>query len=667
MTTSDRHQLGPPEPFAASVYAAALACARVGVWRHDLTTGELRWSAECGAIAGQPAVARSAPFDECLRFVHPEDAALIGAQLQAVVGGPASGAGGCADYELEHRLLRDDGTVVWVEVRGRVERGAAGEPLAITGTMTDVTERRLAVEQLRRREEEQRLAAELATDYVYAADLTETGVRTRVVAGSFERTTGYTVAELDARGGWPSVFHPDDRPRLMQLLDQLLRGHAQVNEYRIVRADGEARWLRDVVRPILDDAGRVVRFVGGATDITERRRLEEELLQARKLEAIGRISGAVAHDFNNLLGVVLSGVDVLASRHPGVAGDPDLDAIRGAAVRGGELARALLTAGRRQPGTPQTFDCEELLRAAVPMIEHAIGERISVVVRVSASAAVRIDPTQAHLLLLNLAINARDAMPSGGVFTLACAVVEPGAAPGRGPAGLGPGPFVVIEASDDGLGIPEEVLPHVFEPFFTTKAEGAGAGLGLATCYGVAASAGGTMTAESRPGAGATFRVYLPVAVAAEEQPPATAVVSVPAGTERVLVVEDGAQLRRLAQRILAGRGYDVKVAGTASEAVAEAERMDRLDVVVADVGLPDGLGTELAARITRRRPTVRVLLMSGNPSDEATRRAIDGGVPFLQKPFGASDLAGRVREVLDAAPSAHECALRALDLAVGA
>jgi len=392
----------------------------------------------------------------------------------------------------------------------------------------------------------------------------------------------------------------------------------------------------------------VTRIVGGVTDITGRKRLEAELLQARKLEAIGRLAGAVAHDFNNLLTVILNCADLLARDYPALRDNEDVLAIGESARRGGDLTRSLLTIGRRQVGLARPVNVATEVLGAQMVLTRALGDRVTLELSHASPAPwVSIDPSQLHLLLLNLALNARDAMPDGGVFRLSIDRVAAGAS-GLPVELSSDHEYAVIQASDTGTGIDPDVMPQLFEPFFTTKNDGKSNGLGLATCLGIARSAGGTIAAESRANGGATFRVYLPVTSALGSSSLAP-VLSSRGGRETVLVVEDVSSLRALVARDLRGRGYTVVGAGSAEEALELLALRDGLvELALIDIGLPGMPGTALAAKLRIERPSMKLVLMSGNPGDVETHRLVGDGVPFIQKPFGTNELGDMLRRVLD-------------------
>jgi two-component system cell cycle sensor histidine kinase/response regulator CckA len=402
-------------------------------------------------------------------------------------------------------------------------------------------------------------------------------------------------------------------------------------------------------------AGRI-RFEGRraalvlAHDVTERLRLEERLTQSEKMEAIGRLAGGVAHDFNNLLTVISGYTEILLSR-PETSGREQLGEIAHAAEQAAALTRQLLAFSRRQVLHPVVLDLNECVAGMESMIRRIIGDDVNVGVRLSGGLpAVEADRAQIERVILNLAANARDAMPHGGRLTIETAAVELDedyvASRGEGTAG----PNVLLAVSDTGVGMSEEVQRHLFEPFFTTKGPGAGTGLGLATVFGVVKQSGGSIYVYSEEGRGTTFKIYLPAAAGAVAAVPA-ADPALEQGSETVMLVEDDEQVRNLVRTMLETKGYNVLAAAGAEEAerlcAAEA---GGVDLLLTDVVMPETNGRVLAERLAALSPSMRILFMSGY-SDEAVYRhgEISPNAAFIEKPFTDRTLARKVREVLDA------------------
>jgi len=398
--------------------------------------------------------------------------------------------------------------------------------------------------------------------------------------------------------------------------------------------------VRDVTAPRLAEA--------------ERARLEAELRGAQKMEAVGRLAGGVAHDFNNLLTVVTTNVALALLDTP--PGDPRralLAEIDEAAQRAAGLTRQLLAFGRRQILNPRPVALAGLVRDMQRMLSRILGEDVELALDLDpALPAVLADPAQVEQVLVNLVVNARDAMPRGGRITVSTRVEEVGA--GGPPGALAPGRYAVLAVQDTGAGMDAETLGHVFEPFFTTKAEGRGTGLGLSTVYGIARQHGGTVDVASRPGSGTTFRVWLPVAGAVPPAPalPEGPAAPLPRGTERVLLAEDELGVREATRALLARLGYDVHAVAGGAEAIEACERLGGAAVLVTDVGMPRMNGRELAGVLQARWPGLKVLYLSGYPSDALqSEEIVERGLHFLAKPWSPEALARKLREILDGPP----------------
>ena len=432
-----------------------------------------------------------------------------------------------------------------------------------------------------------------------------------------------------------------DEVELRRLDERLERDDAATfAEVAWRRLDGAPLRVSLDLRRVRDGAGRVTHLQGLVRDVTERRRLEEALRQAQKMEALGRVAGGVAHDFNNLLTVILGSADLLDRR---LAGDdpqrPVVDRIAGAAERAAALTGQLLAFSRRQVLRPAVVDLGASVQRGAEMLRRLIGEDVTLSLELAPTPLpIRADPVQLEQVLLNLAINARDAMPDGGTLTLRVLVDLPGRR-------------ACLEVEDTGEGMDLATLEHVFEPFYTTKGPGQGTGLGLAMVYGIVTQSGGDIAVESHPGRGSIFRVKLPLADGAAEGLPEAPAAATPEATpaaarETVLVAEDDEAVRRLVQDVLEGAGYRVLAAGTGEAALAlAADHAGPVDLLVSDVVMPGMRGPELAARLAEARPGVPVVLMSGY-ADRDLRIGAETPV-FLAKPFTPGALLEGVATVL--------------------
>jgi PAS domain S-box-containing protein len=495
-------------------------------------------------------------------------------------------------------------------------RGPDGEILGLIGVSKEITEQKRAEASLRESEERFARLVEASADMITVID--EQGV-VRYDSPAVERILGWLGSERVGR----SVFeylHPDDVDELRRVFAEFVRspGATQTATVRVRHAGGSWRLIEALGRNLLDDP--LIRgVVVNARDVTERAALEERLAQAQKLEAIGRLAGGVAHDFNNLLTAVIGHAELLDRRLAPLAPErADLGEIRHAAQRAAQLTRQLLAFGRRQVGRPAPVVVSEVVADLEPMLRRLLGEDVELLTRLSGRAgAVVADRGQLEDVLLNLALNARDAMPRGGRLTIAVSAAEPEAVP-PSMRESDAGAYVEVEVSDTGHGIERELLEHVFEPFFTTKEPGIGAGLGLASVYGMVKQAGGDVIVESEPDVGTTFRVFLPCGEAAPERsaaPPS----SKPAarGSETILLVEDDDAVRRLIRRVLEDHGYEVLEAPNGAVAIDRlASHVGAVDLVITDVVMPGLSGPGLADRLAEQLPGVEVLYVSGYPDE---------------------------------------------------
>jgi nitrogen-specific signal transduction histidine kinase/ActR/RegA family two-component response regulator len=389
-------------------------------------------------------------------------------------------------------------------------------------------------------------------------------------------------------------------------------------------------------------------------DLTETRKLERQLQQSQKLEAVGQLAGGVAHDFNNMLTIILGYSDLLLDSLN--ERDPlreSVLAIDEAATRAARLTRQLLAFSRRQVLQFEVLDINAVVAGIREMAQRLIGEDITLTVSLQPDLRrVRADSAQLEQVIMNLAVNARDAMPRGGSLTIETRNVGLDADyAAQYNSEVRPGEYVLLAVSDTGHGMDKATLAHIFEPFFTTKEPGKGTGLGLAMAFGIVRQSGGHIAAYSEPGLGATFKIYLPIVAEDSHVPsPTTNKRTVTAGTETILLVEDEDAVRNLARLILTRQGYTVLEARNGGEALLLWERHgEEVDLLVTDVVMPHMSGRQVADRLRALRPSIRVLFLSGYTDDAVIRHGvIDAGVPFLQKPFKADSLAQKVREALD-------------------
>jgi signal transduction histidine kinase len=511
-----------------------------------------------------------------------------------------------------------------------------------------VRSEKLKTEQaLRRREEHQSIVLKSLPIALYTASLQEDHRRLHFTNESIERITGFRPgAFLETEDFWLSRVHPEDRARLIAQLSPIDDEGSPVLEYRWRCADDSYREFLDQMVVIHED-GRPREFFGMWLDITERKQLEQSLLHASKLEAVGRLTGGIAHDFNNMLSVVIGNLDLLQKA---VEGNEKAQRRARMAMEGAQrcadLTHRLLAFSRRQPLQAATLDVAQLMPGMLELMRRTLGERINVTMQADETVwPVRVDRAQFEAALLNLAVNARDAMPDGGDLTIE--IVNRAIA--EGAVNLAAGEYVVISVGDTGIGMPPEIMERVFEPFFTTKESGRGTGLGLSMVYGFVRQSNGHVEVESVPEAGTTIRIYLPRTEGKATDAPADS------GTEpmhpfgegqTVLVVEDDPAVRQVAVSTLKSLGFDVEEAETGDAAADMLKKNGQVSLVLSDVRMPGELtGIDLARLVKREWPSVRILLTTGYVDGDDTVEGLD----LLYKPYRATDLAERIQTLLHA------------------
>jgi len=558
---------------------------------------------------------------------------------------------------LENRFRRADGRVVSLRWNAVLD----AERACVYASGHDVTESHEAAARIAEGEERYRLAAKATNTAIWEWDTSDGTTRW---SGETEAILGYRADEIEANiGWWRQRLHPDDRKRVLASLDDAIaRGERfWSDEYRFLRSDGTTLWIFDQAYAEKDASGQIVRLIGAMADVTRRKEsaekeaaLEEQLRQSQRLETLGRLAGGIAHDFNNLLTAILGNTQFLLEDVP--KQDPrhaDLEEIRSAAVRAAELTHELLAFGRRQVLQPRVVNLDQVFAHAERLLRRVIGEDVTLVYAgAPALGNVFVDESQIVQVLMNLVVNARDAMPGGGRITIETQNVEIGDDHVVDEVQLRPGAYVRLTVSDTGAGVAPEIRRRIFEPFFTTKERGKGTGLGLATVYGIVKQSGGYVWCHSEPGIGTRFQVDLPRVEGSIEVSPLGIEAGEPAGgSETVLVIEDEDAVRSLCCRALERLGYRVLEAQSPEAALRRLrEREDAIDLVLTDVVLPQMSGSQLAREILRLRPRARVLYMSGYADDAIVHHGVlAGGVSFLQKPFGADALARHVRATLDA------------------
>ena len=616
--------------------------AKIGGWEYEVASGRLTWTRQVYDLHElDPSVPPT--VERAIEFYAPEARPVISAAVQAAIehGTP---------FDVELPLITARGRRLWVRALGSVDQ-AHGSTTRLYGTIQDITERRHL-------DERSRLESTALNAAANAIVITDRDGIIRSANTAFTRLTGYTEAEaVGRRPGDLLNSGVQDSDFFRQFWETILAGEVWRGEITNRRKSGSHYVEQMVVTPVKDASGAITHFVAIKEDLTQRRELERQLRHAQKMEAVGQLAGGVAHDFNNLLTVILSYAAFARSALP--PNDPirnDILEIESTAKRAADLTRQLLTFGRRSVVSPKPLDLNAVIKGAYPLLRRSIGEDVELVTMLADElGTVLADPVQIEQVLLNMTVNARDAMPSGGIITIETANRTLDAAYASRHVLVPPGSYVALSISDTGTGLSQDAEEHLFEPFFTTKPTGKGTGLGLATCFGIVRQCSGWIIPYSEPGAGTTFKVLLPrVGESAEPKEPPVLSAGLSGGTETVLVVEDARTVRRMIVRTLQSNGYHVLEASTGDEALRLAEAYpERIDLLVTDIVMPGMRGSVLAARLRALRPPLKTLYMSGyTPDTQTDFSRLDSGSAFLPKPFVGDDLVRTVRVLLDRSES---------------
>jgi PAS domain S-box-containing protein len=559
-------------------------------------------------------------------------------------------------WDIEYRARRADGSWVWLADRGLRSDQGDGDGPRVFAVITDITERKRAEIALHEANASLARLAGAIEQTSESVVMTDVQGNITYVNPAFERVTGYSREEVI--GGNPRILKSGDHEAAFYeaMWATLAGGATWHGELVNLTRDGR-RILEDAsISPVRDEAGIVTGYVAVKRDITAQRELEDRLLHSQRLEAVGQLAGGVAHDFNNLLAVMSGyGELVAAGMEPGTPARADMDEVLRAVERATALVRQLLAFSRRQVLTPRVVDPSVVIAGILPMLSRLLGEHITIATLHDPKAGnVLVDPGQLEQVIVNLAVNARDAMPDGGRLTIATSRVGASRIPGEGGAATA-GECTRISVSDNGTGIDPATLQHIFEPFFTTKEAGKGSGLGLATVYGIVDQSGGTITVASTPDEGTTFIVDLPVADPVAPGGGQASDVAGPGGATgapesrlHVLLVEDDPSVRALGRRMLESLGYRVTDASQAYSALdVLAAASDPVDLLITDVRMPGMQGPELARRAKALLPDLPVLFATAL-SDEVSLAGLDAGaVNLIEKPYSVLGLADGIAAVL--------------------
>ena len=578
-------------------------------------------------------------------ITHPDDRERVTAEIHNAIAG-------AHNFQIEYRIIRKDGEQRWVLEQGSDVRDEQGNVIAVEGYITDITQEKSADALILQSEQRFQLLSKATNDAIWDWDIqSDTLWWNEGFAGLF----GYAPEEIQPTiDFWAQHVHPDEREQIVNSLDKAVADKATSwhANYRFVRKDGSVAQVMDRGYVIYDElTGEAVRMVGGITDITERLALEEQLRQSQRLESVGQLTGGVAHDFNNLLTVIIGNADIIHQSLPEDSKLRDLaEMIEEAAGRGAELTSSLLAFARRQPLDPKNIDINGLLNGLQTLLIRALGEEIRCeYVLADDLWLAQVDPGQLENALLNLTLNARDAMPDGGklmIETENLHLTQDYALRHD----VNAGDYVMVAVSDSGHGIAASELDKVFEPFYTTKAKEKGTGLGLAMVYGFIKQSHGHINIYSEVGQGTTVRLYLPKATEViEEVASNNEQKHLPSGHEHILVVEDDVLVREYVVSQLELLGYQVHTAVDGPTALAFLAEGKAIDLLFTDVVMPNGMsGRELADAAQQQRPGLRVLYTSGYTENSIVHHGrLDSGVLLLSKPYNRDELAQKIRQAL--------------------
>jgi PAS domain S-box-containing protein len=625
---------------------AAQRVAHLGGWvledcSPDLKDGRLIWTEEVFRIFGMPYGSTELTNDAFFRAVHPDDREKVAAAFQKAIADRT-------EYQIDHRIVRPDGVERIVHEQATAIFDETGKPVRVTGTVQDITERKHAEEELRHWKERYDMLTKASGQIIFDWDV-KTGLRTN--GGDSERLLGCSAESLGTTiEDWIARVHPEDQSYYERELDRqnMTKTKTEV-EYRLRRNDNTYITVKGIGYPMLDENGEVTRILGSVSDISSQRALEQQLRRSQKMEAFGKLAGGVAHDFNNLLTIITGYNDVLLSEMP--PNDPNrecIEEIARAASRASALTGQLLAFSRQQKMQPRVVNMNDSLRDTSKMLSRLIGEDIEM--RIDAAedlGNVKADVGQIEQVVMNLAVNARDAMPGGGTITMSTRNAKIDKEK-NGTVHLPPGEYVLLEVTDTGTGMSPEVQARIFEPFFTTKAPGQGTGLGLATCYGIVKQSGGEICVKSKVGSGTTFQIYLPrVYEEAKKCEVAPGPKELPTGLHTILVVEDEAPVRAIIRSILQRLKYTVVEAPNGVEALKMLTEPGHkpIDLLMTDLVMPEMGGKELVKQALAAQPQTRVIVISGYPA--ASNEVLPAGARFLPKPFTPKALAEAVRDAL--------------------
>jgi two-component system cell cycle sensor histidine kinase/response regulator CckA len=625
-------------------YQFALRGANDGIWDWNLITNDVVFSSRWKSMLGYLDAELADNVGTWARLLHPEDAPRAQEAVRQYLANEID------KYEIEFRMAHKEGGHRNILARAHLVVDAQQRPMRLVGTHVDITDRIQAEAALRQSEEMLRRTQAIAHVVGWTFDIAESKF---TMSRDAMRQMGWETASGELCD-FNSVMHPEDLPRVRTAWLAACAGAPYEMEYRLV-IDREIVWVYSHGTTDLDRDGKPVTIIGVTQDVTARRKLEEQFQQAQKMDAIGQLAGGIAHDFNNLMTVVNGSAELLLDELPAGPMREVMTDIRSAGERAAALTHQLLAFSRKQILQACNLDLNATVSQLDRMLARLIGEDIAVVTLLDPNLSrIKVDPGQIEQVILNLVVNARDAMPTGGRLTIETKniLVAPGMLAVT--EGLSPGYYVELSVADNGVGVPHALKEKIFEPFFTTKDVGKGTGLGLATVYGIVKQSGGHISFASSVGVGTTFTVLLPSA--SDRVVTTTSTLrAAPTfrGTETILLVEDEHAVRRVVRATLERSGYRVLEANAGSVAVDLARRhAGEIDMLLVDVVMPGMSGRQVADMICEGAPGLPVLFMSGYTDDAIVRNGVlEAKDHFLAKPFAPTSLIKKVRGVLDSQP----------------
>ncbi len=615
----------------------AMEAATIGYWDWDVIRNEQVWSDTCKALLGLPTESE-ADFGVLMERVHPDDRENLGRAIDLAIEEKKA-------YAFEFRVIWPDGSTHWQVARGRAFYDDSGRATRMIGIAMDISERKVAEAQVRL----QAAALEAAANAIV---ITDGRGKILWVNQAFCDLTGYSREESVGQNPRMLKSFEQEEGFYRKLWTTIQSGEVWRGEIRNRKKDGSIYSEEMTITPVHLPSGGM-NFIGIKQDVTEKKRMEAQYRQAQKMEAVGRLAGGIAHDLNNILGVIIGyseiSQDQLEASHPLIN---NFLQIKTAADRAASLTRELLAFSRQQVSYPRAIDLNQVVEKLRDILQRAVGEDVTIVFRPGVGlGTIKVDVGQVEQVLMNLIVNARDAMPDGGQISIETGNVELDESYRRKHDPVQPGHYVVLSVSDTGCGMDDFTKARIFEPFYTTKEAGKGTGLGLSTVYGIIKQSGGYIWVYSEPEIGTTFKIYFPhVNEVAEAITPPKKRTRPKGGSETILLVEDDEPLRELVALSLRNAGYSVRESDSAAKALAlMKDNEGSIHLLLTDMVMPETSGMQLLKLLKSSNPHLKVILMSGYAADVIARHGpIPPDTPFIEKPFTQDSLLSRIRSLLD-------------------